>query len=126
MSVKYKVVSKANPQNKESSKFYMQPERKGTISRAKLEAAIVRETSLSIADVRAVMAISSILISDYISEGYSVRLEEIGILSLRLKSKGEENEADINARSVERSSVGFRAAKEIIEKLEKIKYEKAN
>lgn len=126
MSVKYKVVSKANPQNKESVKFYMQPERKGTISRTKLEQAIVRETSLSIADVRAVMAIFSILISDYISEGYSVRLEEIGILSLRLKSKGEENEADINAKSVERSSVGFRAAREVLEKLEKIKYEKAN
>ena len=125
MSVPFKVVSKTNPQNKKSSKFYMQPVRKGTISRAKLEAGIVRETSLSRADVRGVLSILSDLVSDYISEGYNVRLEEVGILSLRVKSNGEENEEDINAKSVKSVSVGFRPATELRDKIAKTKFEKA-
>ena len=125
MSVQFKVVSKVNPQNKKSSKFYMQPVRKGTISRVKLEEGILRETSLSKADVRGVLAVLSDLVSDYITEGYNVRLEEVGILSLRVKSNGEIKEEDISANSVDRISVGFRPAVELREKISKTKFEKA-
>jgi len=124
MSVKLKAVSKANPQNRNEIKFYPQLQHKGIISRSKLEAAIVRETSLSRADVRAMLVIFSDLVSDYLSDGYKVRLEEIGILSLRIKGIGEEHAEDVGAKSVENISVGFRAATELREKLEKTKFEK--
>ena len=125
MSVEYKVVSKANPQNREEIKFYLQPLKKGIISRAKLEEGIVRETSLSKGDVRSVMAIFSDLVFDYLSEGYTVRLEEVGLLSLKVRSKGEEKAEDINAKSVNNIGIGFRQAPEMHEKLLKTKFERA-
>ncbi len=121
----YKVVSKANPQNREDVKFYPQIVHKGIISRARLEAAIVRETSLSRSDVRALLVIFSDLVSDYLTQGFKVRLEELGLLSLRTKTKGEVNQEDVNAKSIEHVSVGFRGAGELMEKLAKTKFDKA-
>ncbi|WP_244825160.1 MULTISPECIES: HU family DNA-binding protein [Carboxylicivirga] len=124
MSIKCKVVSKINPQNRTESKFYMQPIRKGTISRAKIEERIVRETSLSKADVRSALTILSDMIGDYLTEGYNVALNEIGTLSIRVKSEGVENEADATVNNISAVSVGFRPAVELKEKMTQTKFEK--
>ncbi|TRX65805.1 HU family DNA-binding protein [Carboxylicivirga sp. M1479] len=124
MSIKCKVVAKTNPQNREESKFYVQPIRKGTISRGKMEEAIVRETSLSKGDVRSVLTTLSDFIADYLTEGYNIALNEIGTLSIRVSSEGVVLEADATVNNIKNVSVGFRPSVELREKVLKTKFEK--
>ncbi len=124
MSIKCKVVSKINPQNTDESKFYVQPIRKGTISRTKMEEMIVRETSLSKGDVRSVLTTLSDFISDNLTEGYSVSLEEVGTLSIRVQSNGVDKEEDVTVRNIKNVSVGFRPAVVLREKISKTVFEK--
>lgn len=124
MSIKYKVVEKSNPQNRTETKFYVQPIRKGTIGRSKLEEALIRETSLSKADIRGVLVTLSDLVADYLLEGYNVKLEDIGTLSPRVKSAGTETAEEVSAKNVTHISVGFRAATALAEKVSKTKFEK--
>lgn len=124
MSVKYKVVEKSNPQNREEKKFYVQPIRKGTLSRAKLEDAIVELTSLHKSDVRGVLIALSGIFSDYLTEGYNLNLDDIGTFSLRVSSNGSDTEEEVSAGNVKNVSVGFRPAATLRETIVKTKFEK--
>jgi len=124
MGIKCKVVSKTNPQNREQSKYYVQPIRKGTVSRSKIEELIVRETSLSKGDVRSVITTLSDIIGDYLTEGYSITLNEVGTLSIRVKSEGTEKKEDATVRNISSVSVGFRPATVLREKVSKTLFEK--
>lgn len=124
MAVKFKVQEKANPQNRDEKKYYVQPIRVGTIRRNELEDEIVALTSLSRGDVRNVLVTSSELIGKYITLGYSVTLEDVGTLSLRVNSEGSDTPEEVNAANVKSTSVGFRAATSLRDGIEKIKFEK--
>lgn len=124
MHVPFKVVGKANPLNRTEQKFYPQLMHKGIVDRVTLEDRIVRETSMSKSDVRAILVIFSDLMSDYLRMGFKVRLEELGLLSLRVKTTGEVNQEDVGVKNVDKVSVGFRPATELIEKLGNTKFEK--
>jgi len=124
MSVDCKVVEKPNPQKRDEVKFYVQPIRKGTITRAKLEEGIIRETSLSKADVRGVVTVLSDLFGDYLTEGYNISLDELGTFSLRVQSEGSENEEEASVRNIKKLSVGFRPAVALRDKVSKTKFVK--
>ncbi len=124
MSITYKVVEKSNPQDRTQVKYYVQPIRKGTIGRAKIEDALVRETSLSKADIRGVLVTLGDIISDYLTEGFNVKLDELGTLSLRVKSEGAATIEEVSAGNVSGVSVGFRPSVELSDKVEKTQFEK--
>lgn len=124
MAVKFKVQEKANPQNRDEKKYYVQPIRVGTIKRAQLEKEIVDLTSLSKADVRGVLVTLSELVGKYITLGYNVSIEDVGTLSLRINSEGSDKPEEVTAANVKKTSVGFRAATSLREGIEKVKFEK--
>ena len=124
MAVKFKVQEKANPQNRDEKKYYVQPVRVDTIKRTHLEKEIVELTSLSKADVRGVLVTLSELIGKYITLGYSVSLEDVGTLSLRVSSEGSDTPEEVTALNVKKTSVGFRASTTLREGIEKVKFEK--
>lgn len=124
MSIQFKAVSKPNPRNEDDVKFYIQPIAKGMIGRARIEEDIVRQTSLSKSDARGMLAIVSDILADYLSEGYSIKLEEIGLFSLRVQSHGELKATDLSAKNIKKLSVGLRPDKMLIEKLQKATFEK--
>jgi predicted histone-like DNA-binding protein len=126
MPVKFAVQEKANPQNREEKKYYVQPRRVGTIKRNQLEKEIIDLTSLSKADVRGVLVTLSDLISKYITLGYSVTLDEVGTLSLRVSSEGSDTPEEVSVANIKKTSVGFRAATTLREGIEKIQFEKTN
>lgn len=125
MAVKFKVQEKANPQNRDEKKYYVQPVRVGTVKRPQLEKEIVELTSLSKADVRGVLITLSELIGKYIALGYNVSIDDVGTLSLRVSSQGSDTPEDVTAASVKKTSVGFRASTTLREGIEKVKFEKA-
>ncbi len=124
MTIKFKVQEKANPQNRDEKKYYVQPVRVGTIKRTQLEKEIVDLTSLSKADVRGVLITLSELIGKYIALGYNVSIDDVGTLSLRVSSQGSDTPEEVTAANVKKTSVGFRASTTLREGIEKIKFEK--
>lgn len=124
MTVKFKVQEKVNPQNREESKYYVRPIRVDTIKRAQLESEIVEYTSLSKADVRGVLVTLSELIGKYITMGYSVFIDDVGTLSLRVSSEGSVTATEVTASNVKSTTVGFRPATVLREGIEGIKFEK--
>ncbi len=125
MSVEYEVVSRANPQNRDDIKYYPKILHKGIIDRDVIEDAIVRETSLSRGDVRSMLTTFRDIIHDHLSQGFKVRLEDIGLLYLRTKSNGDVAAADVNAKNIERVSIGFKGDGKLMEMVSKIKFEKS-
>ncbi len=73
MSVKFEVVAKSNPQNRDEEKFYVQPIRKETITCTKREEAITRETSLSKTDTRRVLVTLSDILGDSFTKGIMLK-----------------------------------------------------
>lgn len=126
MPVKFKVQEKANPQNRDVKKYYVQPVRVGTVKRTQLESEIIDLTSLSKADVRGVLVTLSDLIGKYIKLGYNVSIDDVGTLSLRVSSEGSETAEEVTVDNVKKTSVGFRAATSLREGIEKIKFEKVD
>ncbi|MFV0266913.1 MAG: HU family DNA-binding protein [Draconibacterium sp.] len=124
MTVKFKVQEKANPQNRDEKKYYVQPVRVGTIKRTQLEKEIVDLTSLSKADVRGVLITLSELIGKYIALGYNVSIDDVGTLSLRVSSQGSDTPEEVTAANVKKTSVGFRVSTTLREGIEKIKFGK--
>lgn len=94
---------------------------KGTVSMKLISQRIEEATSFTGGDVAGVLRSLAEQMAQYLSEGYHVRLEGIGIFSASLKCRSVEKKADIRSASIAFSNVNFRPCVELMDILKSAK-----
>jgi len=123
--MKYKLIQRANPQNRGQRKWYANPVNDGKISRKEISADIVNLSSLSRGDVSNVIESLIDTLPKYLLMGKSVSLDGFGTLRLSFSSKGVENKDDFNTNMIDGVKIVFTPSTDLKESLEKISFEKS-
>ena len=69
--------------------------------------AVAKRTSMSEHDTRAVISVLSVLIPEYIKNGHTVHLGDLGIFRLGISSMKEEKQEDVSAESIKAKKIRF-------------------
>ncbi|MDR2927058.1 MAG: HU family DNA-binding protein [Cytophagaceae bacterium] len=123
--MKYKLIERANPQDRSKKKFYAQPVNEGKVTQKNIAADIVELSSLSRGDVSNVIESLLGTMPRYLLMGKSVQLGDFGTLRLSFSSEGVENAAEFRAGMISGVKVVFTPSVELKAALQKISFEKA-
>lgn len=125
MPVKYVVTAKGNPAKPTNpKKFYAQVKSVGETSLRELAKKISQTSTVSSADVMAVLEGFIEIMPQEIAKGQIVRLGDFGSFSLSIKSEGADKEEQVNANSIKSNKLNFRPGKVVKDALNQIQYEK--
>lgn len=124
MAQKYCVRKKTNVLDKEKSKYYAVPISSGLVSTKEISAVISDRCSLTESDVIAVLSSLSVVMKKFISDGYKVKLSDIGLFSQSVSSPGFDNPEDCTSSKVFAKRICFTADSELKKILNKTKFEK--
>lgn len=126
MAVKFKVVEKGQPgvAGGGVKKYYASANLSGEKTLAGLTRDIEKISTVSGADIRAVLYALVDVITGSMADGQVVRLGELGSLRVSISSEGKENPSDVNANSIKSARVIFAPGKDIKEMLKTLKYTK--
>lgn len=115
MSVAYKVIPRGEPGvvGGGTPKYYALAVSKGNKNIRDISKEISRMSSLTRADVIAVLEAFVDLIPEYLGAGFAVSLGELGTLSISLKSTGSETAEEVTAANIQRHRVLFRPGREV-------------
>ena len=105
-------------------KFYPRPVSAGEMTLNDLAEEISHASSLTEADVHAVLQSLVHAIPRAISEGYIVRLGNLGSFRMSINSTGSAKKEDVSEKNICKRRLIFHAAKQMKGKLEKIAFEK--
>lgn len=123
--MKYRLIQKANPLEPEGRrKWYASPVKAGTINNYQLSKGIAAKSSLSRGDVMNVIENMVDEIPRYLTEGYSVNLNNFGTLRLSLSSEGVNDPESFTAGHIKNMRVVFTPSPEFKETLQKMHFEK--
>ena len=127
MAVKFKVIERGMPGAAAGgpTKFYASPVSEGEMTLAGLTKAIEKVSTVSGADIRAVLYALVDVSIDSLSNGTVVRLGDLGSLRMSLSSEGRETAKDVTASAIKKSSVIFTPGIRIKEMLKGVTYQKA-
>ncbi len=123
--MKYKLIERANPQNRNQSKWYANAVNDGKISKTDLAKEIAAISSLSRGDVSNVIENLLESIPKYLVMGKSVSLGALGTLRLSLSSEGVNSADEFNTNKISNVKVVFTPGSELKKAIESIKFEKS-
>ena len=123
--MKYKLVSRVNPQDRSKSKWYAAPINEGKITKTELAKEVVNISSLSRGDVSSVIENLLDVIPKYLLMNKSVNLGELGTLRLSFSSEGVEDPKDFNTSKMSNVKVVFTPGSELRKQLKDAKFEKS-
>lgn len=123
--MKYKLIQRANPQDRTQSKWYAQPVNDGKVTQKTIANDIVDLSSLTRGDISNVIENLLGTIPKYLLMGKSVSLGELGTLRLSFSSKGVDNPTTFNANMISGVKVIFTPSVDFKAALEKIRFEKS-
>lgn len=98
MAIRYKLVQNKISGHDSYGKFYARSIKSGEVGIKDIERIIEQNCSLKRSDVRAVLTELVDTIKVKLQEGYTVDLDELGRLSLGVKSEGVYRAADFNVK----------------------------
>jgi len=126
MSVKYTVVERPNPQDREApKKFYPSIQASGRMSLRQLSKRISQMCTVSSPDTLAVLESMLTIIPEELAEGKVVELGDFGSLWLRNTSEGAEEMDKVSASQVTNLLPRFHPGKEFKKALTAVEFEKA-
>jgi len=119
MSIKYKVVKRAEAGVKGGGqpKYYAMATQRQTIDYYQLATDISSRCTLRQSDVISTLVAMSELIPEYILNGYSIKLNKIGILSAMINTEGKETPEKVTPQSIKGLKMHFRPDNEIKKQL---------
>ena len=123
MGFKYRVKTKKSSLSGNNHKYYAVPIRSGSVDIVQLANELSQRSTLSRADVRATLIGLVELIEEYLHQGYSVKLDELGIFTVSATSDGFDNAEDCTPRKVYANKICFRADVNLKRNLKYIKFE---
>lgn len=124
MGFKYRVKTKKSSLSGKDFKYYAVPVRSGMVDIVKLAKLLSQRSTLSQADVRATIIGLVELIEEYLQQGYSVQLDDLGIFTVSASSDGFDNAEDCTPSRVHAKKICFRADKNLKKNLKFIRFEK--
>ena len=126
MSIKFKVIERGEPGvvGGGTKKYYASANITGEATIEKLTRRIEKISTVSGADIRAVLyAVVDVAVEE-LADGKAVRFDDLGSLRVSLSSSGVEKESDVTPAIITKSKVIFTPGKKIKEMLNNVKYEK--
>ena len=126
MPVKYKVIEKGQPGvvGGGDKKFYASANVSGEKTLAGLTREIEKMSTVSGADIRAVLYALVDVMVDSLANGQAVRLGELGSLRVSISSEGMPSAEEVDASVIRGAKVIFTPGKDIRKMLNNLEYEK--
>ena len=124
MAIEYKVVERANPQDRQSKKYYASANITGETSTKELCKDIEQMSTVNGADVQAVLYALSEVLPRHLADGKSVRLGELGNFRITIRSQGEAAEKDVDAHSITDARIAFTPNREFSAITKNLHYKK--
>ena len=125
MAIKIKAIEKINPQDiKAPKKFYASAVTQGESNIDILTTRIEKISTVSGADIRAVLYALVDVITVEMSEGRIVRLGDLGYMRVSIASEGEKIADDVTANSVKGAKIVFTPGTNLKNMLQTLKFEK--
>ncbi len=116
--MKFRAVEKVNPRNVEAErKFYASIVTNGEFTLDNMAEEIVDFTSLSEADVNAVLIAVETVAQKKLADGMIVRLGRLGTLYPTLSSDAEDSAEEVNVKSIKSVGVNYRASDKLLKAL---------
>jgi len=127
MAVKYRVIKKGQPgvPGGGAQKFYAATVNSGVQDIDALTRSIEKISTVSGADIRAVIYALTDVISNDLAQGDIVRLGELGSLRVSISSDGFDDEKDVSAKAVRKARILFAPGTMLKNMIKTLKYTKA-
>lgn len=126
MTVKFKVIEKGQPgvAGGGEKKFYASVTNSGELTLAGLTKEIEKRSTVSGADIRAVLYAMVDVMTTSLADGKIVRLGELGSLRVGISSEGKPTEKEVNAATIKNAKTIFTPGKELKNTLNNLEYQK--
>lgn len=126
MSIKFKVIERGQPGvvGGGTKQYYASANFDGEQTLEGLTRSIEKISTVSGADIRAVLYALVDIMTDSLSDGRAVRLGELGSLRVSLSSEGRATADEVNASAIKNARVIFSPGKSIKNMLLSLSYEK--
>lgn len=124
MAQKYCVRKKTNVIDKQKSKYYAVPVSSGLVGTKQLSAIISDRCTVTESDVLAVLSSLSSAMKTLLSDGYKVKLMDIGIFSQSVSSPGFDNPEECTNKKVFAKRICFTADSELKKVLKEAEFVK--
>ena len=125
MPIPYKLVKITSPLSKENTqKYYAKVKTRGEIDLRNLAKKIVNISTLSTADIVAVLESLLQVIPEELLSGYIVKLGDFGSFAPSVKSEGSNTVKEFTNKMIKETTMLFKPGKYIKNKLKEAKYEK--
>ncbi len=127
MAIKFNVIERGEPgvAGGGQKKFYASTISDGEVNIEGLTKQIEKISTVSGADIRAVLYSLVDILPDVLSEGKIARIGEIGYFRVSISSNGYENEADVNGASVRNSKILFTPGPKLKNMLKTLEFKKS-
>lgn len=126
MAITYNVVEKGNPSDQSApKKFYASAVMTGKTDIEELTKRIEKISTVSGADIRAVLYAIIDIVPDILSEGNSVRIGDLGTFRVSISSDGSDTAEEVSSSNVRGARIIFTPGKEFKSMLKTLEYQKA-
>lgn len=117
--IQYKVVERINPTKRdEAPKYYAHPATPTPVSLSAIARRIEKRSTVSSADVKAVLDALQYEVMEDLKQGKSVRLGDLGSFRITLNGLGAETPEDFNTSYIKRVKVVFTPSSEMKKELD--------
>ena len=126
MTIKFKVIERGEPgvAGGGEKKFYASNMVNGNSDIEELTESIEKISTVSGADIRAVLYALTDVVPTMLADGKSVKLGEIGNFRVSISSEGKSSADEVNANCVKKSKIIFTPGKKLKNMLGNLKYQK--
>ena len=124
-TVKYSVIPRINPRDRESEpKFYAQARMSGEVSLREMCDRIQQSCTVTKADVHAVLVAMEDVFIDALKGGEIIRLGDLGTFRVSLSSKGSLTEKEYTSSLITKSRIIFRPGSVLSDALTNLSFSK--
>ena len=127
MAIKFKIIERGQPgvAGGGEKKFYANAVSSGEMTLTEMTKSIEKISTVSGADIRAVLYAMVDVMKDGLANGQIVRLGDLGSLRVSLSSNGEVDEKDVSSKTIKGSRTIFYPGKELRKTMDNLEFEKA-
>jgi predicted histone-like DNA-binding protein len=125
MSVRYKVITRVNPQNPGApKKYYPQVQSAGKVGIREMANDAAKMSTLSPIDIAAAVEAFLEIVPGKLADGKTVEMGDFGTFRLRVHTEGSDTAEEVTSRNITKTTMTFRPGKQAQQFLDGVEYEK--
>ncbi len=106
--IEYDIKELEDPTNRPNKKYYARPVHNNTHTLEDMEKFMVKSSTLSRAEIRGVIISMVDYITDSLTSGNSIKINDLGTFFLRCQSEGKSTPGEVSAKDFKNITVGFK------------------